>query len=266
MPDESLECVLPATAQPIALRLPEGVDNLDQDEEWCEVLTENDWRRIRFHDYHEIYRIPGLYESLFYERLGCCSPSRVVGLLEDVLGDFPDEPSDLRVLDVGAGNGMVGEELRRIGVEHAIAADLIPEARAAAERDRPGIYDDYVVGDLTALRPDQEARVRSLMPNCLTSVAALGYGDIPAEVFITACNMVTTPGWLAFNIKESFLDEKSDPSGLAVPLHRMQDEGIIKMQAYRRYPHRLSVSGERLYYVAMVARKIGPVPMDFARA
>jgi predicted TPR repeat methyltransferase len=205
-----------------------------------------------------------LYETLFYEHLQCDSPSRVVGLLADVLEDFPDAPSDLRVLDVGAGNGMVAEELRRIGVDTTIGADIIPEARAAAFRDRPGIYDDYVVGDLTDLQPEQEQRVRRMQPNCLTSVAALGFGDIPAEVFIKACNMVSTPAWLAFNIKECFLDTKSDQSGLAGPLQRMQDEGLIEVQAYRRYRHRLSVSGEPLYYVAMVARKIGPVPLSIA--
>lgn len=266
MSSESIQEPILTRREPVTLRLPAGERNLDQDQEWCDVRTDEGWRRIRFHDYGEIYRIPGLYESLFYDRLQCCSPSRVVGLLADVLLDFPETPADLRVLDVGAGNGMVGEELRRIGVDATIGADLIPEARAAAFRDRPGIYDDYVVGDLMSLRPDQEQRVRRVEPNCLTSVAALGFGDIPAEVFITACNLVSTPAWLAFNIKEAFLDEKSDPSGLAAPLHRMQEEGLIKMQAYRRYRHRLSVSGEPLYYVAMVAQKVESVPLSFARA
>ena len=266
MLSEFIEGTIPARRVPVSLRLPSGAPSLDQDQEWCEIRTGDGWRRIRFHDYGDIYRVPGLYETLFYDHLRCCSPSRVVGLLADVLSDFPETPADLRVLDVGAGNGMVGEELRRIGVDATIGADIIPEASAAARRDRPGIYDDYIVGDLTDLRPEQEQRVRRLQPNCLTSVAALGFGDIPADVFITACNLVSTPAWLAFNIKESFLDPKSDPSGLAAPLQRMQDEGFIEMQAYRKYPHRLSVSGEPLFYVAMVARKVAPVPLAIARA
>jgi predicted TPR repeat methyltransferase len=190
----------------------------------------------------------------------------VVGLLVDVLTDFPETPADLRVLDLGAGNGMVGEELRRIGLDATIGVDILPEARAAAVRDRAGIYDDYIVGDLTELRPEQAQRVGRLQPNCLTSVAALGFGDIPAEVFAKACHLVSTPGWLAFNIKESFLDRRSDPSGLAVLLRRMQDEGLIEIQAYRRYPHRLSVAGAPLFYVAIVARKVEPVPLSMARA
>ncbi len=266
MSSESIEEPIATRRVPVSLRLPSGEPHLDQDQEWCEIDTDDGWRRIRFHDYGDIYRVPGFYETLFHDHLHCCSPSRVVGLLADVLIDFPETPADLRVLDLGAGNGMVGEELRRIGVDAAIGADIIPEAHAAALRDRPGVYDDYVVGNLTMLRPEQEQRLRRLRPNCLTSVAAFGFGDIPAEVFITACNLLTIPAWLAFNVKESFLDPRSDPSGLAAPLHRMQAEGFIQMQAYRRYPHRLSVSGEPLFYVAMVARKVEPVPLSIARA
>ncbi|MGE0702543.1 MAG: methyltransferase [Vicinamibacterales bacterium] len=265
MSSESTHETIPVRRRSVSLRLPSGEPRLDQDQEWCEIGTDDGWRRIRFHDYGDIYRVPGLYETLFYDHLHCCSPSRVVGLLADVLSDFPETPADLRVLDLGAGNGMVGEELRRIGIDATIGADIIPEARAAALRDRPGVYDDYIIGDLMLLRPEQEQRVRRWQPNCLTSVAALGFGDIPAEVFIRACNLVDTPAWLAFNIKESFLDPRSDPSGLAAPLHRMQEQGLIEMQAYRRYPHRMSVSGEPLFYVAMVARKLQPIPLSLAR-
>ena len=64
-------------------------------------------KTVRFHDYDEVYKIPGFYEGLFYESLQCCSPSRVAQLLDDVLEDFEDNPEELRVLDVGAGNGIV---------------------------------------------------------------------------------------------------------------------------------------------------------------
>ena len=96
---------------PYQIRFPKPDLDLDQDEEFCEVKIDGTWERIRFHDYDKIYSLPGLYEALFYRKLKCCSPSRVVGLLDDVMSDFPQDPTDLRVLDVGAGNGMVGQEL-----------------------------------------------------------------------------------------------------------------------------------------------------------
>ena len=48
----------------------------------------------------------------------------------------------LAVLDVGAGNGMVGEQLKCSGVKRSLV-DIIQEAKQAALRDRPGIYKEY---------------------------------------------------------------------------------------------------------------------------
>src|SRR5919106_2144480 len=90
---DELNLHLPASAGP----------GLDQDREWCEVDTADGRRRIRFHDYAEIYAIPGLYERLFYDELRCQSPSTVRGLLEQVLEAEESEADDLVVLDLGSG-------------------------------------------------------------------------------------------------------------------------------------------------------------------
>lgn len=54
---------------------------------------------------------PGLYEELFYENLEGCSPNYISNLLESVVREFGEMPEDFRVIDVGAGNGMVGGAL-----------------------------------------------------------------------------------------------------------------------------------------------------------
>jgi len=60
---------------PPSVSLPAAGAGLDQDEEWCEILgSDGSQRRIRFHDYEDIFAIPGLYEHLFAERLCCDSP------------------------------------------------------------------------------------------------------------------------------------------------------------------------------------------------
>ncbi|MEX0775027.1 MAG: methyltransferase domain-containing protein [Phycisphaeraceae bacterium] len=240
----------------LEIRLPE-VDShcITQDAEWCEVCVgQSAPRRVRFHDYHEIYQVPGLYEALFYETLECCSPQRVTGLLEDVLHDWPDDASDLRVLDVGAGNGMVGQELRERGTSKIVGIDIIPEARDAALRDRPDVYEDYFVADLTDLDEHTEEAIRKARLNCLTTVAALGFGDIPPQAFLKALDLIATPGWLAFNIKEDFIDQH-DGSGFCELVRELTAAGVLRMQAYRRYTHRKSLSGEPLHYVAMIATK-----------
>jgi predicted TPR repeat methyltransferase len=244
-----------------AIRLPD-VNGLDQDEEWCDVMLNGSWRRIRFHDYHEIYKRPGLYESIFYDRLQCCSPQRVVQQLKEVMEDHADNPGDLKVLDLGAGNGMVGEELKDAGVEKVVGVDIIPEAKKAALRDRPDVYEDYVVTDMTDIPEPVEEKLRKQGLNCLSTVAALGFGDIPAAAFLNALDLIDTPGWITFNIKEDFLDERDD-AGFAGLIHSLCDDGIIRMEAYRRYPHRLAVSGKPLHYVAVVATKRRDVPDNY---
>ncbi len=250
-------------SSPYPIRFPQTGEHREQNHEWCEVYVEGEWKRLRLHDYADIYDIPGLYEHLFARTLQCSSPQRVVGLLTDVLKQWRVFPAELSVVDVGAGNGMVGEQLRAIGVRGLVGVDIIPEARTAANRDRPALYDGYVVADLCHLTDDQKERLSARNPNCLTTVSALGFGDIPTKAFKAAFDLISTPGWLAFNIKETFLNGK-DESGFSRLICAMSDREIIQIQAYRRYSHRLSIEGVPLNYVAMVARKQKALPMSLA--
>ncbi|MFZ0043999.1 MAG: methyltransferase domain-containing protein [Solirubrobacteraceae bacterium] len=247
------------SAAPYRIRFPSSADSgLDQDEEWCVVtLADGTEERLRFHDYHEIYPHPGLYEQIFREKLACSSPEIVVGLLERQLKANGADASDLSVLDLGAGNGMVGEELKGIGAGMVIGVDIIEEAAEAAERDRSGLYDDYLVEDFTDL-PDATAKqLRSHNLNTLVCVAALGFGDIPPLAFATAYDLLGPDGWLAFNIRDEFLEDGR--GGFARLIHAMYKDRWIELLDSERYVHRLSsVDGKPLHYVAMVARKLGP--------
>jgi predicted TPR repeat methyltransferase len=236
-------------------------DEFDQDQEWCEIVVEGEKRRIRFHDYAEIYSIPGLYEHLFYELLECDSPRAVSELLGEQLSASGPASGDLRVLEVGAGNGMVGRELAERGVEHIVGVDIIPEAKTAAERDRPGVYDDYLVLDLTDIPPDTRRDLESRRFNCLVTVAALGFGDIPPNAFAEAHNLIDDGGLIVFNIKEDFIAD-SDPSGFSRLISRGLESGALAIRAERRYEHRLSVAGHPLHYVAVVAEKRADLPIE----
>lgn len=240
-----------------------GEETVSQDREWCLVHFDNgEKRRIRFHDYDEIYEIPGLYEKLFYENLSCNSPWRVADLLVDTCSEYDINLHDLRVLDVGAGNGMVGDELVQRGVRHVVGIDIYDEARDATMRDRQGIYRDYHVVDLTKLKPAVESRLREHRFNCMTTVAALGFGDIPPLAFNTALDLVQTGGVIAFNIKEDFIDE-CETSEFSKLIRELKVEGILRVECYQRYCHRLTTTGDKLYYVGMVAQKLTDLPAKY---
>lgn len=243
------------------INLPDEIGGVDQDGEWCEVTVDGESRRIRFHDYGEIFQVPGLYEELFYEQLECCSPSYISNLLNSVAREAGTNLEEFRVLDLGAGNGMVGDELQDRGVESLVAVDIAPDAKQATLRDRPGVYDEYMITDLTDLSEPEEEQLRLATPNCLTTVAALGFGDIPPLAFAKALDLIETPGWLAFNLKEDFLREQ-DTSGFSRLIRRLNRDGYILTLCYRRYRHRISICGEPLHYVAVIAKKLKDLDGD----
>lgn len=241
------------------VRLPSADKRVEQDEEWCELEEQGRWRRLRFHSYAEIFERPGLYEHLFYGLLKCCSPERVSAMIEQTLKESGGRMSDHRVLDLGAGNGMLGEELKARGVAEVLGIDLLPEAKAATERDRPRVYSDYLVGDLVAYGPDLRAKIAEFSPTMLCCVAALGFGDIPPRAWFNAVSAVKSGGLVAFNIRSDFLDTRY-AFGFSELVRRMTSTNILRIEAMQRYKHRLNISGEPLWYTAIVATKLDEVP------
>lgn len=243
---------------------PQDAMDLAQDEVSFLLKQGDNKRRIRFHDYDEIYQVPGLYEQLFYDRLKCISPKKVGEILKRTLDGCFSNFTELRVLDLGAGNGMMGEVLKNYGVARLVGADIIPEARDACWRDRPDIYDDYFVADFTDLSDEQAEEIDTWSVNCLTSVAALGFGDIPAKAFFQALRFVQADGWVAFNIKDTFLDA-SDTSGFSRLIRELIFSEYLNIYHLEKYRHRLSMEGTPLYYFALVANKTAEIPNDFLR-
>lgn len=228
---------------------------LDQDEAWFTLREAGRDLKLRFHDYAEIYRRPGLYEQLFYERLRCCSPRKAREVLLKVLADNQQEIHGLRVLDLGAGNGMVGELLDAARV---IGVDIAPQARDACERDRPHAYDAYYVTDLACLDAATAAEMKRWQIDCLTCIAALGFGDIPVAAFAQGFNLVHDGGWVVFNIKETFLHE-GDRSGFSRLVKELMLSQTLEVHHLERYRHRLSIDGEPLFYFVLVGRKRGDI-------
>ncbi|MCP4023805.1 MAG: methyltransferase domain-containing protein [Desulfobacteraceae bacterium] len=234
------------------------VEKADQGKEKIIVTYKGKTKELITHDYPEIYKIPGLYENLFYDTLDCQSPKVVCGLLENALNESDDDPSDIVALDVGAGNGMVGEELVDMGVDKVLGIDIIKEAAEAAKRDRPGVYDAYYVEDLTKLPGKVEEKINQENPNCLSIVAALGFDDIPADAFAKSYNLIADEGWIAFNIKDEFLQE-NHPSGFSEMIGQLVEEDIMEIVDKKKYQHRLCLDGTPLNYYAVVAKKQGPI-------
>lgn len=182
--------------------------------------------------------------------------------MQRALSTVREPVSELRVLDLGAGNGMMGEVLKRDGVARLVGADIIPEARDAAYRDRPAVYDDYYVADFENLDSDRFEQLSDWRFDCLTCVAALGFGDIPPRAFFNALKFVRTDGWLAFNIKETFLDH-TEQTGFSRLVRELIFSKYLDIYHLELYRHRLSMEGSQLFYYALVGRITASIPDDF---
>ena len=245
------------------IQLPQtSASDLAQDEAYFYVYTSDTEKiKLRFHDYDKIYDMPGLYEQIFYDRLKCVSPVKVAEILKSAINQTNENFTELRVLDLGAGNGLMGEAFKKYGVARLVGVDIIPEAKTATERDRPHLYDAYYVSDFCNLSAEEKEEYRSWSLNCLTVVAALGFGDIPTKAFVEAFNVIQSQGWVGFNIKETFLNE-SDNSGFSRMIRELIFSKYMDMYHLERYRHRLSIEGEPLYYYAIAARKNADIPEE----
>lgn len=236
--------------------IPELDPQVEQDEEWIIVKRGSRQKKIRLHDYGAIYKIPGLYEEIFCNRLRCNSPKVLCDSLEEAGCNI----GDCRALDFGAGNGMVGEEIKKRGGDLVIGIDILNEAKEAAERDRAGVYADYLVTDLSRFDNKDVEKLKQRDFNTLISVAALGFEDIPPKAFLNAFNLVQNGGWIAFNIKDRFLTDKDD-TGYKDIIAGIRDYNLTIL-CKKRYCHRLSLSGKELYYIDIIGRKIADVNLS----
>ena len=226
-------------------------------EEWAEFGPENARRRVGFHDYAAIYAVPGLYERIFYEELGMCSTTEVVALYGRSLAAAGRDPAAERVLDLGAGSGAGGEELRRLGVPYVVGLDLEPVARDAAERDRPGAYDDYLVGDLGALPGEDLDRLREHRLTSLVALAAIGVGHVPPASLEFGLALLQPGGLFAFAVTPALLPGSTDDVGVATGYPSWLAELFAERAdelGRHTYMHRRQTDGTPHDAVAVVGR------------
>lgn len=157
---------------------------------------------------------------------------------------------------------MVVEALTKYGISRLVGVDIIPEAKQAMERDRPQYYDAYYITDFCNINSDTQDEFAAWSLDCLTTVAALGFGDIPPKAFMNAFNILNQKGWVGFNIKESFLDE-TDQSGFSRMIRDLILSKYLDVYHLERYRHRLSIDGEPLFYFAIVGKKNADAPIEY---
>ena len=193
---------------------------------------------------------------MFYDTLRMRSTGEVVRLFGEALTDLGLDPGGQRVIDFGAGNGLGGDGLRDLGVGELVGVDLEPMARTAAERDRPGVYDEYLVGDLGAWSEEELERLRVLRPTAMVALSAVGVGHVPRATLARALGLLGPGGIYAFAVAPPLLPESTDPDGQATGYPDYLRALIADTELLRRhdYVHRYRADGSEDLGIAFVGR------------
>jgi SAM-dependent methyltransferase len=217
-----------------------------------------DEETVRLHDYPRLYAVPGLYEYVVQELLGCRSPQVAADGLSHELERLGLDPAGVPILDLGAGTGLVGELIRGLGATTVIGLDALDAARDACLRDRPGIYHDYLVGDLARPRPGLFERLRAYRPGGLVSAGALGGTHAPADALVNALALLPAGAPVVFTIDERWT-QSDGPGGFRTPISRLLASGQLRLVERSRFQHRRSTAGTPIHYEMFIAAK-GPAP------
>lgn len=226
------------------------------------ILTQNgQHKKIRLHDYRQIYQIDGLYEYVLVELLAYQSHNILVNLLSNQLIKSNFSTNKLSVLELAAGVGLVGECLKAQGVASIIGIDSVEEAAEAVKRQRPNIYDRYYIEKLPYVTEKVQQELENFQFNCLVCASALT-GGLPASAFAFAYNLINDGGWIVFNIREDLLDIQSNHNAGKM-LAKMIEKSILSIQVKKTYQHRLSVNGNSLKEVALIGLKMANIPQNY---
>jgi hypothetical protein len=194
---------------------------------------------LRLHDYERLYALPGVYEQIVHDRLGCRSPAELAGMLAHAAAALGWERDAMRVLDIAAGNGVSGEALAQAGLRPVLGTDIVPSAREAALRDRPGLYDHYLTLDLLALTDGERTAVTALEANALSCVAPVGThrSELPVEALMAAAGLLAPDALVVYmhdphrGVRDAMTAEVWGAGTEAEEVER------------RRYVHRHTVNG-----------------------
>ncbi|HSC03701.1 MAG TPA: class I SAM-dependent methyltransferase [Solirubrobacteraceae bacterium] len=207
---------------------------------------------VHLHDYPRLYAVSGLYEHVVQELLGCRSPQVAADGLARAVRRLDLDPLRLRVLDLGAGTGLVGELLREGSFSDVIGLDALPQARAACLRDRPGVYRDYVVGDLADPSAEPSATLRGRRPGALIAAGAFGGTHAPPRALSNALALLPRGAPVVFTIDRRWL-HTNDPGGFRSALSRLLDSGELSLLERTSFQHRVTTTGTPIHYELIVA-------------
>ena len=233
-----------------------GEDILQGEENFEVICKDGRTLRISLWDYKMLYRHPFLYESIFHDKLHLYSPEIITTYFFRIL-DTQKSKDPLRILDLGAGSGLVGVELRKDArVQTVVGVDILPKAKEASLRDHPNTYDGYYVMDLSQLSQEEKDLLWRYRINCLMVVSAtggggdedVGYKDVDLIEYEEAFFLLEIGGFIIFNVREHYT------KGQIAILEKLKQ--VCDILGSKVYRHRYLANGTAVNNEVFVMRKV----------
>ncbi|CAH3132375.1 unnamed protein product [Pocillopora meandrina] len=115
---------------------------------------------------------------------------------------YQDKPMDqIKIIDAGAGTGLIGVELKKLGYTNLCALDISAEMLTEAKKKE--IYTEFIC---TSLNGQPIPQIKSGQFDALICGGALMTGRISSSAFVEMIRMVQTDGVLCFNIIKEELE------------------------------------------------------------
>lgn len=168
------------------------------------------------------------YDVDSVERFGYVAPERAARVLSDRLRETGrPSPKDCRILDVGAGTGLVGEELRRLGHGNVVGWDCSPDMLRVAEAK--ACYAELHCVDLCdsadALRTSTGIETGSF--DAAISVGTFTPHHLGIDALSTAIAFLRSPGGLlVLSLRDDFVDDGSN--GFRAGLEALEASGRLR--------------------------------------
>jgi len=152
--------------------------------------TDEDLRSF-YDDWAEEYDID-------HEAIGCFHHDMAAGFMAKYVGD-----KTAAIVDIGAGTGLVGEALQRLGFTEVVAVDFSQEILDVAKRK--GIYRDYKVMNLNSPLDEFEGN----QFDAAIGVGVFSYGQFESIVLDELVRIVRPGGIIVFTQREDFYENNA---------------------------------------------------------
>ncbi|KAL3836906.1 hypothetical protein ACJMK2_022312 [Sinanodonta woodiana] len=143
----------------------------------------------------------------------------------------PDKRADVKVIDVAAGTGLCGEELRKHGFQHIDALD--PSEGMLSKARAKNIYERIICDYITDKRLDIESDTYDL----LTVSAGFGEGHIPCSALHEMVRIVKPGGVICLVTREEHLRAVEEYRNRLEPLMQtLEEQGKWKRVCRQIFP------------------------------